>query len=151
MGASKIYEILVSNEDTRDQVVRLLDESYSHPNVTIMAFASDYPHDAGSKKPVDKWLRSKIKGTVRVTLTRVRLLESPKSVEDKTFFKQLGFFLHDQDGEAYIKLPFDFEMKADQQQPNVSENHTVYHLDKDCALEMNIPPSTEIKVELFIK
>lgn len=143
MAFENVYEIWVSNEDTRDQVVRLLDENYNHPNVTIMA--------AANNKPVDKCLRSRIKRYIKVSLTRIWLNDAPKSIEEKTFFKQLGYTVHVTDGEVYCKLPVNLELHPEQNQTNVSENDVEYALDRSAVIEINMPPLTEIKIQLFIK
>lgn len=142
--SADLYEILVSNEGTHDQVVRLLDEKYHHPHVTIMA--------SHNGKQVDKFLSEPIKErTLRVKHTRIWLTELPQSIDDKGFFKQLEFHLLKNQGGAWPKVPINFEMHPDQQQPCVCDNFTEYHLDAFTVIELNMPPLTEIKIQLLIK
>ncbi len=149
--AAKMYEILVSNEDTRDQVIRLLDEDYVHPNVTIMAFQIEDPFNENVRKPIDRYLHV-IKDKQRsVTSTRIHLIEAPKSVEDATFFRQLGYTIYDEFGGTSIKWPLKFEIGTGQENTTMSHNRDKYFITLCTKIELNMPALTEIKIELFIR
>lgn len=142
MATGKSYEILVSNEDTRDQVVRLLDEKYHHPNVTIMAFADH--------KPVDRYMHACTGSSqINVLHTMIWIMEAPRHIDDKVFFKELGYVVHTQEGEIDLKVPVNFELKPDQMQTVVSESSIEYHIGRFTAIQLNMPPLSEIKIELF--
>lgn len=139
------YEILVSNEDTADQVVTLLDENYHHPHVTVMAFADGHP--------VDRCLRSKLKKMVKIDLTRIILGDHPSSIDGETFFKQLEckVVCSDPKTGVVVTFPLSFEILKDQDQNEISQNFKEYALDRDCIMQINMPPLTEIRIHLYLK